>query len=82
MDNVLSEYVEQYNRLIKREKKGSAYLDNPDVPEQEKEKWIGEFQKILRALNDLISLIEKELGRNMTSEEILNGFTGATRKIQ
>lgn len=82
MGNALSEYIEQYNRLIKREKKGAAYLDNPDVPAQEKERWIGEFQKIIRALNDLICLIEKELGRNMTSEEILNGFTGAAKKIQ
>ena len=82
MGNALSEYIEQYNQLIKREKKGEAYLDNPEVPAQEKEKWIGEFQKIIRALNDLIWLIEKELGRNMTSEEILNGFTGVAKEIQ
>lgn len=81
MGNVLSKYIEQYNRLIKREKKGAAYLDNPDIPTQEKEKWIGEFQKIIKALNGLIPYIEKAAGRKMTSDEILNGFIGASGKI-
>lgn len=79
MSNALSEYIEKYNGLIERAKKGTAYLDNPNVPAQEKERWIGEFQKIIRALNDLIRLTEKELGRKMTDNEILNGFTGVER---
>ena len=32
MSNALSEYIEKYNGLIEREKKGTAYLDNPNVP--------------------------------------------------
>ncbi|HCS73020.1 MAG TPA: hypothetical protein DIW17_04005 [Clostridiales bacterium] len=74
MRNALSDCIEQYNKLIKRQKDGAIYLDNPNVPMEERSRWIGKFQEILSSLNALINEIENKLGRKMTKKEILEGF--------
>lgn len=67
---------QEYNFTLARFNKASAFMDS-DKPEEEKEKWQPEFNKIVNRLNDLIERIQKELNREMTAEEILNGFNGS-----
>lgn len=73
--NALSDMQKQYNKLIARFNNASEFMDS-DNPLAEKEKWQPEFNNIVNRLDDLIILIQKELGREMTAEEILNGFNG------
>lgn len=70
-----SNYIKKYNDLISREKKGFVYLENPDIPHVEKEKWLPEYAKITMALNEMIVILEKLMGRKMTKLEILNGIS-------
>ena len=63
-----------YNKVLKRYEKARAWLDDPARTEAEKNKYIGEFQKILGQLNQLIREAEK-LGYTMTGKEIIEGFT-------
>ena len=63
----------EYNKLIKRYKTGGDYLDNNGIPIEEREKWIGEFRKIIDVLNGFINEFKK-LGVETTEDEIMNGF--------
>jgi hypothetical protein len=49
----------EYNKLLDRQRKGAQYLDNPNIPLEEREKWKGEYAKILKRLSELY----KQLGR-------------------
>ena len=61
-----AELKQEYNALLARFNKASAYLDGPASIE-EKERWIPELQKIIARLNELVN----QLG--LTEEEIFNG---------
>lgn len=63
----------EYNKLIKRYKAGGEYLDNNDIPIEEREKWIGEFRKIIDVLNGFINEFKK-LGVELTDNDVMNGF--------
>lgn len=64
----------EYNSLLAREKKAEEYL-NKATPEQLK-KWLPEFEKIEIQLSRLIWKFAATAGREMTKDEILNGFGG------
>lgn len=78
MDNVLFEYIEQYNQLIKREKKGAAYLDNPNIPLDEREAMIPAFIKIIEGLDRILNALQQK-GVTFTDDEVLNGFEQKAR---
>ena len=67
----IKEAKEEYNKLLQRFHKANEYFDIEDVPHSEKEKYLGNYQKILKGLNYLLSIIG-----TYTNEEILEGFRG------
>lgn len=68
-----AELKKEYNRLLERFWNGMAYLNNPNTPEEKKDKWLPEFEKIGEQLN-IILLILKERGIDCSKTEILEGF--------
>lgn len=68
IDNTLT-LKREYNELLKREAKAETYLNDNSIPLETREKYIGEYKKILDRLNELLRLI----GR-YKREEILEGF--------
>lgn len=65
----ISEAKKEYNKLLKRFNDAEIYFDREDVPQSEKEKFLLNFQEILKGLNHLLSKIEV-----YTEQEILGGF--------
>lgn len=63
----------EYNRLLKREKNAENYLTNV-ATDAEVEKWMPEFIKITNQLSNMMFKLEKILNREMTHDEIVNGF--------
>lgn len=60
----------KYNELLKREKKAQLYIDNPNIDIKIiSEKYIPEYQKIVRELSELLNKIG-----SYTQEEALEGF--------
>jgi len=59
----------EYNLLLKRAKKGEAYLDNQEVALEKRDKWIPEFQKIINRMGVILG----ELG-DVSTETVFNGF--------
>lgn len=63
----------EYNKLLKREK-GAEYFLNNVATAREIEKWEPEFIKITVELSILINKFKSTTGREMTVDEIINGF--------
>lgn len=63
----MKELKQEYNALLVRFNKASVYLDGP-APNEEKERWIPEFQRIMKRMNELIQLL------GLTEDEIFNGI--------
>jgi len=59
----------EYNKLLSRFYKALDYFENEDIPWEEKEKQLKNYQEILKGLNVLMAKIE-----NITDEEVLKGF--------
>lgn len=57
-----------YNSLVKRLKEAEKYMDNNDIPIEERETWIPRLQELMRDMGR----IAKEF--KLTEEEMLNGF--------
>ena len=57
-----------YNEMVKRFHKGCDYMDNPNEPQEDKEKWWPQFDKLMADMN----MIAKEF--KLTEEEMLNGI--------
>lgn len=70
----IDELKAKYNRLLVRVKKGEEYLDNSDIPLDEREKSIPLFIQLTRDASALFQQI-KQLGVAYTQEEYTNGFT-------
>lgn len=62
---------EEYNKLLQRFHKANEYFDREDVSLSEKDKFLGNYQEILKGLNYYLGKIE-----DYTNEEILEGFHG------
>ena len=63
---------EEYNVLLKREKAAEHYFNT--ATGEQVDKWLPKYNEIVVGLSNLIIQVEKEDGRELTSEEILNGF--------
>jgi len=69
------ELQRKYNEVLQRHDKGAKYLDNMNIPPEQKEKWADTFRGILQQMNEFAGLIAKERGGELTDDEILNGFS-------
>lgn len=63
-----------YNKLLKRWNDGTEYLENKATPEQI-DKWLPEYELILKQRNALCMEIWQQTGIKPTIEEFENGFT-------
>lgn len=54
--------LDEYNQLLDRQRKGAQYLDNNSIPLEEREKWKGEYAKILKRLSELYTILKKTGG--------------------
>lgn len=65
----IAEAKENYNKLLKRFYKANEYFDRTDVSQIDKEKFLDDFQEVLKGLNYLLGKIEL-----YSNQEILEGF--------
>jgi len=65
---------EKYNKLLQREKNAEIFFDNKDIPQDKKDACMEEFLKITRGLSKMTQVYRELTGREMTSEEVLNGI--------
>ena len=59
----------EYNKLLERFNKANEYFERTDISHEEKEKFLDNFQEVLKGLNYLLSKIEV-----YTKQEVLEGF--------
>ena len=59
----------EYNELLKRFHKANEYFESDKATQIEKEKFLPQFQEVLKGLNYLLSKIEV-----FTKQEVLEGF--------
>lgn len=59
----------EYNKLLKRFHKANEYFERIDLSYEEKEKFLDNFQEVLKGLNYLLGKIEV-----YTKQEVLEGF--------
>jgi len=64
---------EEYNELIENINKAERFMEKNQDHDNILD-FLGKFIKALDKSNELIASIEKELGRDMTKQEILEGF--------
>ncbi len=59
----------EYNRLLERFNKANEYFDRTDVGQEEKEKFLPQFRKVLSHMSYLLGEIEV-----YTKQEVFEGF--------
>jgi hypothetical protein len=65
--------MKQYNQMLERVYKAMDYFQsNPN----EIDKWIPEYRRLCAELDKIGKFIKQEIGRDLTSDEILHGFDG------
>lgn len=67
----ITEAKKEYNKLLKRFHKAEEYFHREDIPETEKEEFLGNYQEVLTGLNYYLGKIEV-----YTKQEVLEGFHG------
>ena len=70
--SVLKHSKQEYNQVLVRYKKAFKYLSNNEMPLEEREKWLQEYEAIVNKLNELV--LEMRLGEAYTNEELQEGF--------
>mgnify|MGYP001359660033 CR=1 FL=1 len=70
---IVDELKQEYNRVLLLIRQGSEYLDNPDVPMKEKEKYAPAFQKLIERASAITREIEQS-GIKCMDEELRDGF--------
>ena len=60
---------QEYNKLLDRFYKAEKYFESEDIPYEEKEKQLENYQKILKGLNVCLDEI-----KTFSNEEMLGGF--------
>ena len=60
---------QEYNKLLDRFYKAEKYFESEDIPYEEKEKQLENYQEILKGLNVCLSKI-----KIFTANEVLGGF--------
>lgn len=68
------DFKERYNKILAREEKGRMYLDNPNISIGKREKWFDEYNSICRQLSIMMDAYKSVVGKEMTTEEVLEGF--------
>ena len=68
------EFKKKYNSLLARERKAEQYFENPERTPEEIDKWLPELQKIIIQLSLAMQEYKRLTGKEMTKEEVLNGF--------
>ena len=63
---------EEYNTLLKRWKDAFVFL-NTDISQEEKERWLPEYEKICERLNKLTTLLRLNDAK-ITNEQLMKGF--------
>lgn len=63
---------QQYNKLLAREKKAQHFLKT--ASNEEVDKWLPEYTKIIIQLSRLIYKIQEEEGGELSKEELQEGF--------
>lgn len=77
MQSQIKKLMNNYNYFIKRNSNGEKFLNSDGFYKGSKEQqeiWIRAFQEIAWELSTLRAEIEPLLGREMTNNEILEGF--------
>lgn len=69
----MNELKKQYNKLIKIHNEIGKWLDDINVPIEEKEPKIQDFYKLIVKLSNILKKL-KSKGIEFTEDEILNGF--------
>jgi regulator of sirC expression with transglutaminase-like and TPR domain len=65
---------QEYNKALEYFYDAANKFDDPKIPNEIARKWQPRFKELLANLNRLIHEIEKEISREVTEDEILNGF--------
>lgn len=78
MDSVLT-LKQNYNKALERWNKATAYLENPIRTPEEIDKWLPEYESILKHRQELCREIEECSRVRPTLEEFENGFEGGVR---
>lgn len=64
----------KYNQLVVRRNKADEFYNNPNGNLEKQMQWMPEYQELLKQLSVCITQFERVAGRQMTSEEIWEGF--------
>jgi len=75
MSILIDDLKRAYNVLIAREHKAEKYLENDKVPQETRDKWLPEFEKITILLSALMRRYKVLTGHEMEISEVLNGFS-------
>lgn len=67
------ELKQEYNTVLTREKKAEVWISK--ATNEQIDKWLPEYDKIIRQLGSIIIKIENTENIKLTDKEILNGFT-------
>lgn len=67
----IEEAKKEYNKLLSRYEKAIGYFDNVSISQEDKERFLPDFQEVLKGLNHYLSKIEV-----YTNQEVLEGFMG------
>jgi DNA-directed RNA polymerase specialized sigma subunit len=70
----MSVLKQEYNNELENFYKAVNIMDDLTIPNEKKDKWEPRFKDLLEKMKKLISDIEQEIGREVTEDEILNGF--------
>jgi len=69
----IRQYKVAYNQLITRHGKAETYLGNQEIPQEVRDRYVPEFQKLTENLCRAIKAFHDN-GIEMTDDEVLGGF--------
>lgn len=72
--SILEDIKRKYNACVKRRDKADAFYNNPNISQERKEQWMSEYLKLIQQLSVLIVLYERVTGKQMTEEQVWEGF--------
>lgn len=57
--HILNSPEAEYNKLLTRYEKAEAFLNNPDIPESDKEKELPRYKTLLESLNAVLWTVQR-----------------------